>query len=668
MQDYIVLGMIALAGVYYFFIRKEQENDEEIVEINKLDIQEGEGEGDAAAKVVNVTKGDVSNLVVPSNFPEKIDIYFGSQTGTAEKFAKVLDEEAADLGVNARVVDMEDFDKEELAKTELAIFVAATHGEGDPTDNALRMHTWLKKSAKGKQIDLLAGLQYTVFALGDTEYEKYCESGRFFDKKLGEVGGKRAFELGLGDSSNDLEGDFATWKTNLWPGLISHFQKQAPASSSNEPAIKRAKVSKIKYPLKVRDASENSVEHQIQPLCIKQYVQGKDVKIHSIRECRQTSKYGSCLEIIFDLEGTGLEYKTAANLAVFAENNEEDVDRICKRLNLDKDYKFEFCNVDGDDKDHKHPFPTPCTIGEALSKYCELRGPVDRKIFKDLSEYSKDNSEKEELLRLSQNDAKADIESMKHEYANIIDIIEQFKSLELPSEILLQLVPKMMPRYYTIASSSKLSPTKVRIAISLSEHESKKGKKFIGLISEYFKRIFESSFKNGTSCHATSRLFIKDSLFEFPEDSKTPLIMIGPGTGVVPFIAFSEERRYLKNQNADVELGPSILYFGCKEREHDYIYKDEISEFKDQGLLTTIHSAFSREQENKVYVQDLLKINSKETKELLMNQNAHVYICGAIDMGKSVESVLESIIGENGKDYLTEMKDNKRFAKELWAA
>ena len=144
--------------------------------------------------------------------------------------------------------------------------------------------------------------------------------------------------------------------------------------------------------------------------------------------------------------------------------------------------------------------------------------------------------------------------------------------------------------------------------------------------------------------------------------------MIGPGTGVVPFIAFSEERRYLKNQNADVELGPSILYFGFKEREHDYIYKDEISEFKDQGLLTTIHSAFSREQENKVYVQDLLKINSKETKELLMNQNAHVYICGAIDMGKSVESVLESIIGENGKDYLTEMKDNKRFAKELWAA
>ena len=265
MQDYIVLGVVALVGFYYFFIRKDADNAEEIVDVRDLDMAAGEGDGEKVYTEVNVAKGDVSNLKVPTNFPENIEIYFGSQTGTAEKFAKVLEEEAGDLGVNGRVVDMEDFDKDELSKTGLAIFVVATHGEGDPTDNALRMHTWLKKAARAKQADLLPGLRYAVFALGDTEYEKFCAAGKFFDKNLEIVGGKRVFELGLGDHSNDLEGDFAKWKTNLWPGLIETWEREFP-DANGVVEVKRAKVHKVKYPLKMCDPGKEVVEHQIQPL------------------------------------------------------------------------------------------------------------------------------------------------------------------------------------------------------------------------------------------------------------------------------------------------------------------------------------------------------------------------------------------------------------------
>ena len=667
MQDYIIAAILIAVGIYYLFFKQPSE-PEDLVVLTDKDGADEIAENEAVTKIVKVTKGDVSKLSIPSNFPQEVEIYFGSQTGTAEKFARVLEEEAADLGVIAKVVDMEDFDKEEFVNTELAIIVAATHGEGDPTDNAMRMHTWLKKSVKAKENSLLKNVNYSVFALGDSEYEKFCAAGKFFDKAIGDLGGKRVYELGLGNTSADLEGDFGTWKEGLWSGLIEHWTKLAPAEEEDKKQPVRAKIEKSKYPLKMVPYTGEEQEQQIGPLCIRQYVGGKDVKIDSIRECRQTDKYGSCLEVIYDLEGTGLKYETAANLAVFAENTPKDVERVAKRFGLDINEEFVFQNAEGDTEKRKHPFPTPCTVGEALTRYCELRGPVDRKIFKDLSEFAKDEHDKKELLRLNQNEAKEDIELMKQELVNVMDIMEEYKSLEISCEVLLQVLPKMMPRYYTIASSSKLSPTKVRIAISLSEYKSKKGKPFIGLASDYFKRVYESNFRDGKTGEVKSRIFFKDSLFRIPQDPKVPLIMVGPGTGVVPFIAFAEERQYLKSQNPDVELGVAELYFGCKHRAHDYIYKDELAKFKEDGFLSKVHEAFSREQESKVYVQDLLRLQAETTRDLILNHNAHIYMCGASNMGRSVEKTLEEIIGKEGNEYLTKMKDSKRFAKELWSA
>lgn len=560
-----------------------------------------------------------------------------------------------------------DFDKDEFPNTELAILVAATHGEGDPTDNALRMFTWLKKAAKDKQSELLKKVSFSVFALGDTEYEKFCGAGKAFDEYLDKLGAKRVYQIGLGDTSNDLEGDFETWKKGLWVSLIDHWTKNQSEESKSQPQkeASRPKIEKLKYPLKMAEPGEITEEQQIQPLCIRQYVGAKDVRIESVRECKQTNKYGSCLEVIYDLEGTGLTYNTAANLAVFAENTEQDVERVTKRFGYDKDKRFVYVNA-GDEK-AKHPFPTPCTVGEALTKYCDLKGAADRKLFKDLSEFAKDDSDKEELIRLSKPEAKGDIEIMKQEYVSIMDILEKYESLDISDEVLLQMLPKMMPRYYTIASSSKLSPTKVRIAVSLSEFKSKKGREFIGLTSGYLKNIHNKYFREESKESVTSRLFFKDSLFEYPADPKSPIIMVGPGTGVVPFIAFSEERQYLKDKTPDIELGPAELYFGCKDRNHDYIYKEELAKFKEDGLITHIHEAYSREQENKVYVQDLIRLNKDNIVDLLRNQNAYFFMCGALEMGKSVEKTLEEIFGDDGKEFLTKIKDEKRFAKELWS-
>ena len=183
-----------------------------------------------------------------------------------------------------------------------------------------------------------------------------------------------------------------------------------------------------------------------------------------------------------------------------------------------------------------------------------------------------------------------------------------------------------MPRYYTIASSSKFSPTKVRIAISLSDYKSPKGKRFFGITSEYLHRIYTSGFNTGSTPEINSRIFIKDSLFKYPEDPSTPVVMVGPGTGVVPFIAFAEERQKLMEETPDVELGNGMLYFGCKEDNEDYIYKDEIVQYQEDNRITKVYEAFSRHQEKKVYVQDLIKNNFDEIREAIVDKNGQFFI------------------------------------------
>jgi NADPH-ferrihemoprotein reductase len=198
-----------------------------------------------------------------------------------------------------------------------------------------------------------------------------------------------------------------------------------------------------------------------------------------------------------------------------------------------------------------------------------------------MSTHAQDEAEKQELLRLSLHEGKDELDALKVELTSVLDLLDKYKSIKLTFEQKLHILPKMLPRYYTIASSSSISPTKVRIAISLSEYESPTGKPFKGLASEYFDRIFKN-FKEEAK-EARARIFFRESLFKLPERLETPIIMVGPGTGVVPFIAFSEEREYIKSKNPEENFGVAHLYFGCKDRNEDYIYKDEIAKFKEAG-------------------------------------------------------------------------------------
>jgi len=234
-------------------------------------------------------------------------------------------------------------------------------------------------------------------------------------------------------------------------------------------------------------------------------------------------------------------------------------------------------------------------------------------------------------------------------------------------------VPKIQPRFYTISSSSKVHPTSIHITVSLATTPKKDGRIFHGLCTSYLM--------NAVSGKDKICVFVRQSSFRLPRQAGTPLIMVGPGTGIAPFRAFLQEATFLKNKKTEGEtkknegkLGPITLFFGCRHRKKDFIYHDELKEAETQDVCQKLLIAFSREEDKKVYVQDLMSENSDHLYDLLHNKKASFYVCGGAAMGKSVREVIRRILESRGKlttdqseSYVKKLSNEGRYISELWS-
>lgn len=304
-----------------------------------------------------------------------------------------------------------------------------------------------------------------------------------------------------------------------------------------------------------------------------------------------------------------------------------------------------------------------------LSRYCDLTTPPRRSDLKALAPFATEDFDRRCLERLASKSGKKEYkEKVQDSLVGIADIVTKLTpSVKIPLEYFCQVCPRMQPRYYTIASSSSVHPESVHLTMALVREVRKDESVFEGVCSTYLKEL---------NVGDNIRCFLRPSTFRLPEDTSKPIIMIGPGTGIAPMRALLQERQYQKQKSS---VGPSILYFGCKHATVDYLYKDELSQFQKEGVLTELHEAFSRDQASKVYVQHLMKKNSKKTWELIDEDGAYVYVCGGMSMGQDVCEVLREIIVEgkksSGEEFTTEdakaycdaMHKAGRFVQELWA-
>ncbi|KAK2881543.1 hypothetical protein Q8A67_018811 [Cirrhinus molitorella] len=651
--DIFLFSLIAGLLIYWFIFRKKTEP---IPEFKKL---ESTAPTTRETSFIDKMKKTGKNIVV----------FYGSQTGTAEEFANRLAKDAHRYGMKGMAADPEEYDLSELSRlpeieNSIAIFCMATYGEGDPTDNAQDFYDWLQEGDAD-----FTGVKYTVFALGNKTYEHYNAMGKYVDKRMAELGAQRIFDLGMGDDDGNLEEDFVSWREQFWPAVCEHFGVEA---TGEESSIRQ-------YELKVHtDLNMNKIytgelgrhksfESQKPPF------DSKNPFLAPVTVNRKLNKAGDrhLMHLELDITGSKIRYESGDHVAVYPINDSVIVNRIGDLLGVDLDAVISLNNLD-EESNKKHPFPCPTTYRTALTHYLDITNSPRTNVLYELAQYATDPKDQENMRKMASSspEGKALYQSwVLDSCRNILAILEDLPSLRPPIDHLCELLPRLQARYYSIASSSKVHPNSIHVCAVVVEYKTKTGRVNKGVATNWLKNKMPTD--NGHK--ATVPMYIRKSQFRLPFKSTNPVIMIGPGTGIAPFMGFIQERGWLKEQGKDV--GETVLYYGCRYKNEDFLYQEELEEFEKTGVLTALNVAFSRDQAEKVYVQHLLKKNKEVVWRLIHTDNAHIYICGdARNMARDVQNAFYEIAEELGGmsrtqavDYIKKLMTKGRYSQDVWS-
>lgn len=329
------------------------------------------------------------------------------------------------------------------------------------------------------------------------------------------------------------------------------------------------------------------------------------------------------MHIEFDIDGSKMRYDAGDHLAVYAHNDSELVEKLGKFTNKDLDTIFTLINTD-EESSKKHPFPCPCSYRTALTHYLDITMNPRTHVLKELSEYATDPEEKEKLRLMASTspEGKALYQSwIIQDNRTIVHVLEDLPSCKPALDHLCELLPRLQPRYYSISSSPKLYPNTVHITAVLVEYTTPTNRVNKGVATTLLAQMTPKEGEDAP----TIPIFIRKSQFRLPTKPQTPIIMVGPGTGYAPFRGFLQDRKFNKDEGKPV--GENIVYFGCRKRSEDFIYEEELTGYEKDSFIT-LHSAFSRDQQEKVYVTHLLEKNCDEVWRVIGENNGHFYICG----------------------------------------
>lgn len=402
-------------------------------------------------------------------------------------------------------------------------------------------------------------------------------------------------------------------------------------------------------------------------------------KVTANRELRQAPGVGSSTRHVeVDLTGTGISYATADNAFVVPDNETKTVEALATWLGYDLGEWFTVEPADSGTgpaasptSAGKLPFPTPCSVRALLTRFTDLHGAPKRDLFEALAPFATKASERARLALLGSRDGRDEFHSWVTEsQRSVWEVFQAFPSVKLPLAAFVALMPRQGYRAYTIASSSAVSPASLHICASVIDAPKPGGessRRLQGVASNHMLRL-------ATSASPQLHVYVRPSTFHLPSDASTPVILVGPGTGLAPMRAFLQERRHQCAVQSQ-RVGETVLFFGCRGRDEDFIYRDELEGYAADGTLTALHLAFSREGASKVYVQHLIAAQGEAMWSLLRDRGAHVYVCGATKMGTDVQRAFEEVALKHGKlsasaagAFLVDLKAKKRYIQELWTS
>lgn len=533
-----------------------------------------------------------------------LTILYGSQTGNAKGVASAIQAQAKARGLPVTLTSMADYKPKQLKKESHLLVIVSTYGEGEPPESAVDLFEQLKKGKIGK----LEGLKFAVLGLGDSSYEFFCQTGKDFDDFLSKAGAERIHELASLDVDyQDAAKSWGEQAVNAVAATLSAGAATASVAGSVQQAVGHSQYHKENpFPAK---------------LSVNQKITGRD----STKDIRH---------IEINLEESGITYQPGDALGIWFDN---DADLVGEVLAL--------TSLSGDETTAQGP------LRAALTRHFELTRLHGGFITG--------------LAEISGNPALKDLAGDKAQVnalvasAQVVDVLKRFPS-SLSADQLVKLLRPLTPRLYSIASAQSEVEEEVHLTVGVVRYPQEDGTVRSGGASSYLAdRLAED---------AEVRVFVEhNDNFRLPANPDTPVIMVGPGTGIAPFRAFMQERE------AQDASGKNWLFFGNPHFTQDFLYQVEWQRYVKSGLLSKISLAFSRDQANKIYVQDRLREAGQELYQWL-EAGAHFYVCGdANHMAKDVQEALLDVISDHGhksreeaEEYLSELRRAKRYQRDVY--
>nr|CAD7595373.1 unnamed protein product [Timema genevievae] len=658
----------------------------------------------------------------------KATVLYATETGKSEMYAKKLNE-IFGHAFNSQVYCLDDYDISSIEHEALLLVVTSTFGNGDPPENgevfaqnlyALKMndsagltnghdkfsmassksfikansqtelacqHTERRldrlESLRGSVSDVMAedtfgplsNVRFAVFALGSSAYPNFCAFGKYVDNLLGELGGERLLKLAQGDEMCGQEQAFRKWAPEVFRVACETFCLDDDDTfleatiALKSPTLSASTVRFMETKAEPMDAGHKNPD----PAHLLQYCK-------KLLPLNHISLYVSCSRATMLIHiSTELPYLPGDHVGVFASNRPEMVEGILARLQSPGDLNVpvelqimkETHTSNGVVKTWEpHERLPACSLRTLFTKFLDITTPPDPNLLQHFSSVATDPEEQQRLRLSCLFQEPAAFEDWRHwRFPHLLEVLEEFPSVRPSAALLAAQLSPLQPRFYSISSSPMVHPGQIHITVAVVTYRTQDGEGPIhyGVCSNYLRNINENE---------DIHVFVRSaSSFHLPNDMTRPIIMVGPGTGIAPFRAFWQHRKYQRDNllKAGQTIGKAWLFFGCRQRSLD-LYRKEKQDMLEDKVLDRVFLALSREPTiPKTYVQDLIRKEAATVYQKIVVENGHFYVCGDCTMAEHVLQMLKQIIQEHGRmtdkdveNYMLKFRDENRYHEDIF--
>ncbi|KAL0073885.1 hypothetical protein F4703DRAFT_1894680 [Phycomyces blakesleeanus] len=579
-------------------------------------------------------------------------VLYGSETGCAQDVAETIARQGKRRHFRTRVCAMDDYDKANLVDESFVIFVCSTTGQGDEPNNMKKFWRFLLR--KNLPHDILNGLSCAVFGLGDSSYQKFNYPSKKLYKRLMQLGANMLYVRGDGDDQHymGLDGELIPWLKGLWENVANEFPLP-----KDKPIIPEDVLLPPSFHIEFIADDTDKAESRL----VTTYSEGEyDMLVKANDRITAADHFQDVRHIVLHNDSNPFTYEAGDTVSIMPQNLPDEINQFLEQVDW-AGYADRLIKITPADPDRKVPphWPETMSFRDLFLYHLDVCGVPRRSFFEMVSYFTMDPNHTERLREFTQPEGQDDLYAYcQRPRRTIAEILFDFKPFDIPFDYILDLFPPLQPRAYSIASSIRAHPDELHLCIAIVKYKTKMRKIRRGVLTKWISTLAPGD--------VVRRVHLSKGSMSLPLPS-TPYIAIGPGTGIAPIRSFLEER-ILDHAKSNV------LFVGCRNLEKDFLYGDQWKNYVADGYLT-LYTAFSRDQEEKIYVQDRLRENSSMIWDLVHNQHAKVMLCGSSDkMPSQVAFAFKQIFmkeggldSEEAESYFSTMMKTKQYQEECWA-